>query len=276
MSTAKPEGTSKTLVRTVVGAIYFVVLVGCLYAGTAVTAIAVSIMGGMCAWELLRMFKGAGREPNEIIALVATLVYPLMPLTRLTDGALFISVVLLAAIAVWYVLTPRTTITDVALTLFVPIYCGFAFSAVTMIRASDPGMQGFLLTFGVMGSIWLNDAMAYFVGTRFGSRKLAPRISPNKSVEGFIGGLVGCLFIWLLLWLLHVHTIKLLFALPTGLIVGVAGVLGDLFESRIKRGFGVKDSGNLLPGHGGMLDRSDALLFGCMMAFLLLSLEGIV
>lgn len=276
MNAASPEGSSKLLVRTVVGAIYFVVLVGCLYAGVAVTAVAVSLMGGMCAWEFLRMLRGAGREPNDIIALLATIAYPLMPLANLTDGALFITVILLGAIAVWYVMTPRTTITDVALTLFVPIYCGFAFSAVTMIRASDTGMQGFLLTFGVMGSIWLNDAMAYFVGSRFGSRKLAPRISPNKSVEGFLGGLVGCLFIWTLLWALHVHHIKLLFALPTGLIVGISAVLGDLFESRIKRGFGVKDSGTLLPGHGGMLDRSDALLFGCMMAFLLLSLEGIV
>ena len=62
------------------------------------------------------------------------------------------------------------------------------------------------------------------------------------------------------------------FAIPCGIVVGIAGVLGDLFESRIKRGFGVKDSGNLLPGHGGMLDRSDALLFGCMVALLILRL----
>lgn len=276
MSAASSEGNSKMLVRVVVGAIYFIVLVGCLYAGLEVTAVAVAIMGGMCAWEMLHMLKGAGREPNMIIALLATLAFPVMPLAPLSDGDLFLTVILLMACAVWYVLTPRTTIMDVAITLFVPIYCGFAFSSITMIRASDPGIQGFLLTFAVMGSIWMNDAMAYFVGTRFGRHKLAPRISPNKSVEGFFGGMVGCVFIWLLLVILHVQGIKLLFAIPTSIVVGISGVLGDLFESRIKRGFGVKDSGNLLPGHGGMLDRSDALLFGCMMAFLLLSLEGVV
>ncbi|MBR3235673.1 MAG: phosphatidate cytidylyltransferase, partial [Atopobiaceae bacterium] len=167
-------------------------------------------------------------------------------------------------------------ITDVGMTLFVPIYCGFAFSSVCLIRACDPGMDGFLLTFGVMGSIWLNDALAYFVGTRFGRTKLSPRISPNKSYEGFWGGLVGAVLIWVLLSLLHVCNIKMIFAIPCGLIVGVAGLLGDLFESRIKRGFGVKDSGSLLPGHGGMLDRSDALLFGCMTAYLLLRLGGVI
>ena len=276
MSVAKPEGSSKVLVRTVVGAIYFVVLVGCLYAGVTVTAVATSIMGGMCAWELLQLLRGAGRQPNDIIALVATLMYPLMPLAPLSDGALDVTVILLIACAIWYVYVPRTTITDVAMTLFVPVYCGFAFSAVTMIRASDPGRDGFLLTFGVMGSIWLNDAMAYFVGSRFGKHKLAPRISPNKSVEGFWGGMVGCLLIWCILSFLHVQGIRLRLALPVGLAAGVMGVLGDLFESRIKRGFGVKDSGNLLPGHGGMLDRSDALLFGCMTAFLLLSFGRIV
>lgn len=276
MSDAKPEGTSKLLVRTVVGAVYALAIVGCLYLGVAATAIIVSVMGTLCAWELLRLVRGSGRQPNEMIALAVTALYPLLPLAPVRGGAILVTALLLIACAVWYIYVPRVSFTDVAMTVLVPVYCGFAFSAITSIRYSTPGFEGFLLTFGTMGSIWLNDAMAYFVGSKFGSHKLAPRISPNKSFEGFWGGLISCVLIWVLMSVLKVRNLKLIYAIPFGLLVGLAGVLGDLFESRIKRGFGVKDSGDLLPGHGGMLDRSDALLFGCMTAYVLMRLGGIL
>lgn len=276
MSDSKPEGTSKAGVRIAVGAIYFIVIVGCLFAGITATSLIVSVMACMCCWEFLRLCHGAGRLPNDGIALLVSALYPLAPLLNYGNVHLLATMVLLVALAVWYVAVPRVTISDVALTAFSSIYCGFTFSSVSLIRACDPGTQGALLTFGVMGSIWLNDTCAYFVGTKYGHTKLAPRISPNKSVEGFWGGIVGCVLIWLVLAILHVRGIGVLNALICGLCVGAMSVFGDLFESRIKRGFGVKDSGNLLPGHGGMLDRSDALLFGCMTAFLLLRIGGIV
>ena len=272
MSAAESEGTSKLPVRVVVGACYFLIVVGCLFAGVKVTAAIVSVMACMCCWEFLRLCHGSGRMPNDGIALLVTAIYPLAPLLNYGNIHLLATMVLLLALAVWYVAVPRVTISDVALTAFAAIYCGFSFSAVSLIRACDPGYDGALLTFGVMGSIWLNDTFAYLVGSRFGKRKLAPRISPNKSWEGFWGGIGGCMLIWVVLALLHVRGIGLLFALPVGALVGAMAVFGDLFESRIKRGFGVKDSGNLLPGHGGMLDRSDALLFGCMIAFLFLKI----
>lgn len=272
MSESKPAGLSNALTRTIVGAIYFVVVVGCLYAGVTVTALVAALMAGMCAWELLHLFRAAGRQPNDIIVLAACVLFPLSPLAPFGTPTLLLAILLIVSVAAWYVSVPRVTVTDVALTIFIPLYCGFGFSTVTMIRMCNPGIQGFLLAFGVMGSIWLNDAIAYFVGSRFGKTKLAPRISPNKSVEGFVGGLLACIFIWCVVASLKVCGIGFFFAIPCGIIVGIAGVLGDLFESRIKRGFGVKDSGNLLPGHGGMLDRSDALLFGCMVALLILRL----
>lgn len=272
MSVAKPEGMSKAGVRVIVGTVYFIVVVSCLFAGITATSLVVSIMACMCCWEFLRLCHDSGRMPNDGIALMVTALYPLTPLLNYGHVHLLATMVLLLALAVWYVAVPRVTISDVALTAFAAIYCGFSFSAVSLIRSCDPGTQGALLTFGVMGSIWLNDTCAYFVGSRFGKRKLAPRISPNKSWEGFWGGIAGCMVVWALLAFLHVRGMGLLFALPVGLLVGAMAVFGDLFESRIKRGFGVKDSGNLLPGHGGMLDRSDALLFGCMIAFLFLKL----
>ena len=275
MSDDTPEGSSKVVVRTVVGAIYFFVMVGCLYAGPVVTAIAISVMACLCAWELLVLLRASGLQPNIPIALIATALFPLMPIVRPTDGMVLVLMAMLIACAAWFVTSQRVLISDVGMTLFVPIYLGASFTAVTLIRSCDAGMEGFLLALGVMGSIWLNDALAYFVGSRFGKRKLSPRISPNKSIEGFWGGMAGCVLVWIILAVLHVRGVNLLVAIICGLLVGSMGVAGDLFESRIKRGFGVKDSGKLMPGHGGMLDRSDALLFGCMTAFLLLRLGGV-
>jgi phosphatidate cytidylyltransferase len=87
---------------------------------------------------------------------------------------------------------------------------------------------------------------------------------------------VGSVFVWIIVYFLRVWNINLVYAIVCGVLVNIAAVAGDLFESRLKRGVGVKDSGNLMPGHGGMLDRSDSLLFGGMTAFLLLRLGGIL
>ena len=262
--------------RIVSGAIYAIATVGCLFLGDWATAILISVMAFLCCQEFFRMSRRGGRMPNDIIGLVFAVLFPLTPLSPIDDTEFFVVFALLIACAVWYVSTPRVNIGDVALTVFGPVYTSLAFSSIVIIRDSFPGWRGGLLAFAVLGSIWLNDTCAYFVGSRFGKHKLAPRISPNKSVEGFWGGMVGCIIVWLIVYFLGYYDIKLSYAILCGVLVDCFAVVGDLFESRIKRGVGVKDSGNIMPGHGGMLDRSDSLLFGGMAAFLLLRLGGIL
>lgn len=111
---------------------------------------------------------------------------------------------------------------------------------------------------GVMGLVWVADISAYFTGRVFGKNKLAPRISPGKTWEGVAGAMVGVLVY--VTWVMSVSGMSQRYSLILFAIIGVAlSVIGDLFESAIKRLAGVKDSGTLLPGHGGLLDRIDAL-----------------
>lgn len=268
--------TEKLLTRTTSGAIYALLIVACLFIGPFTTTLLVVCMAWLCCSEFFRMTRMGGRMPNEIYGLSAAILFPLAAYFRGVAGLAVVLLLFLVAIAAWYVATPRAGIGDVAVSVFGPIYTSFAFSAIVLVRVSDKGVHGALLTLGVMLSLWANDAVAYLVGSRIGSHKLAPRISPNKSWEGFWAGLVGSVAVWVVLALAGVANIGVPLAAVIGLVVGIVGVVGDLFESRIKRGVGVKDSGNLIPGHGGLLDRSDSLLFGSIAAYILLLFGGIL
>jgi phosphatidate cytidylyltransferase len=138
--------------------------------------------------------------------------------------------------------------------LYVPLLLGY----LDMLRAGPFGIQWlFLMMFIVM----CGDSAAYYLGSLFGKRKLYPAVSPNKSIEGALGGLAGSLVGSLLFRQLFFPELGLGLCLVTSLTVGAVGQTGDLFESLLKRSCGVKDSGTIIPGHGGVLDRLDSILF---------------
>ena len=128
-----------------------------------------------------------------------------------------------------------------------------------------------LLLLAIFIFIWVNDTGAYLVGSRWGKRRLAPNISPKKSVEGSIGGLLLVLLSAVILRLLLFPELSWLRILLVATVVAVFGTIGDLFESSLKRQAGVKDSGKLIPGHGGILDRIDSLLLAVPAVYLLLA-----
>lgn len=134
-----------------------------------------------------------------------------------------------------------------------------AWAALCLIHASEPNGHRWLLLALVL--VWAADTGAYFTGRRFGKRKLAPRISPNKTVEGLAGGVLLAVLVALVGAPLAGATLE---QMPAVALVAVATILasvtGDLFESLLKRHIGVKDSGDLIPGHGGVLDRMDSVL----------------
>lgn len=125
-------------------------------------------------------------------------------------------------------------------------------------------------TFVAMCLTWMNDTMAYFSGRAFGKHKLYEAISPNKTWEGFFGGMIGSTAVLFAISHWFFHELTVVDCLLLGILSGILGPVGDLCESMLKRAYGVKDSGKSIPGHGGMLDRIDALQFNGILVFVYL------
>jgi phosphatidate cytidylyltransferase len=172
---------------------------------------------------------------------------------------------------------------SVAVTLLGPLYLGVTLGFAVLLRAfpgisdGEPGWSGALVGIFPLTVTWVGDTFAYFVGHRWGRKKLIPSVSPGKTVAGGIGGLVGSIvtavaFSELLLNPYSGTGLSLAAAGALGLVIGAVGQVGDLAESLLKRGAGVKDSGALFPGHGGVLDRFDSVLFALPATYVLLGL----
>lgn len=145
------------------------------------------------------------------------------------------------------------------------LYVAGPLSLAVVLRGMPGGGRYIVLACGI---VWVGDTAAFYIGSYLGRHRLAPRVSPHKSVEGSVGGLAASMAAaWLLAAALDVPA-TLLSSVLLGVVVGGAGQIGDLIESVIKRTFQVKDTGHLIPGHGGMLDRIDSLLFAIPVFYL--------
>ena len=152
----------------------------------------------------------------------------------------------------------KLVVHDLALLLLGLLYVPLLLGHLALLHQLPWGREWVFL---VLLIVMAGDTGAYFTGVSIGCRKLYPAISPNKSIEGALGGLIGSLLGALLARLWFFPALGYVDCLVLGLGLGVLGQLGDLFESMLKRSFGVKDSGSLIPGHGGILDRLDSLVF---------------
>lgn len=150
----------------------------------------------------------------------------------------------------------KFTFEDVGFSVLGTLYVGLGFYY--FIETRDAGLTYILYSLFI---IWATDSGAYFIGKAIGKRKLWPEISPNKTVEGSLGGVISALVVAVLFIVFTDIDVSLFKLLVVTMILSVFGQIGDLVESALKRHFNVKDSGNLLPGHGGILDRFDSLLF---------------
>ncbi|AEG49022.1 phosphatidate cytidylyltransferase [Sphingobium chlorophenolicum L-1] len=230
-------------------------------------ALAALFFGGFLFWTLLSVagvlmqgewgdLTGATPE-NRKLAMFAVSV-PLAILCPAAAGVSWLAFGLMAAAFFFVALTSRS----VKLALGVP-YIVVPVTALLFLRGQMPDHVGLLLTFWALGLVWATDIGAYFAGRSIGGPKLAPRVSPSKTWSGLGGGVLAALLVGFLLYRFAGLPVQL--AAASGLLA-VAAQLGDLFESAMKRRAGVKDSGTLLPGHGGVMDRLDGVVAAAPLA----------
>lgn len=257
-------------VRFRTGFVYIVVSVVCVLASEWTTLALLVAMAGITAGEFYYMLRQDAKLPNEMLGIIAAMLYPVSVFFLGLDGALYVSLALLLALIVWYVFWMRARVPDVGVSFFGAAYCGMLLSGIIVVREALPAPWGGVLVLGIFLSVWANDSFAYLIGRKFGKHKLAPRTSPKKSWEGFLAGLVASMLFWWGLTFIPGVVMSVPQALVFGLVCGLMGVLGDLAESRIKRNSGFKDSGTIMPGHGGLLDRCDSLFLVAVTSAILL------
>jgi phosphatidate cytidylyltransferase len=260
--------------RVIVAAILLPIGLVIIYIGGWAFSAFVTLIVGLAAWEYSQIFRGSDLQPAVVIAVAGAAG---LALGRAWNGfesaPLLISLILISSMIYHMVAYERgrdQAGTDFAVTLSAAFYIGWLGSYLISIRSLPEGFWWLLL---VLPIVWLADSGAYFIGRSFGKHKLSPRLSPKKTWEGYLGGVlvgtlgaVGLACLWQL-WAGAGFSITALQAALLGLLLSTITTLGDLGESMIKRQSGVKDSSNLIPGHGGVFDRIDSWLWAALIGY---------
>jgi len=259
------------LKRTLWGITAAFIFAAVLFTGGPLFHISVILVAVLGLREYFNMVEHLGRKPYRGLTITATLLFlsslyffEFRPLVLVSFIGLFLLFIL--SVPVYY--SKGRSFVDGAVSLFGFMYVSIPSGIFITLRQTD-----LLHALLIVGYTWINDSFAFFTGRLLGRHKLAPSISPGKTWEGFVGGAV---FSMIFGYLMGIYT-----GLPPaklalyGLILSIFGTFGDLAESVIKREAGFKDSGNFVPGHGGVLDRVDALIINIMTYYILMTLVGV-
>lgn len=275
VTTPPSPGLSATLVKraltTVIGVPLFVWVV--VAVPRWVFALLVVAASALAAWELLRMFERAGRPGYSGLAVVGTAAVTASFATPGFPGLTAVVFTLIVAVTlsvpVW--VDSVSAVEPVATTMFAIVYVGWLLGHGLLLSLLADGAHLVLL---LVGTTWAGESAAYVVGSALGRHPLAPVISPRKTVEGAVGQFTVSIVTaaGLGAWLVPQWSMST--AILAGALLGIVGQVGDLVESAIKRSLGAKDTGGLIPGHGGVLDRLDGLLFNAPTLFYYASWVG--
>ncbi len=237
-----------------------------------------TIAGILILGEVYRISRPNGTDPNVWFGFP---FYLALVGDQLLGQGLYLGPILIIGILLlltWEMFRKKSHVLEnIATTFFAASFVALAMAYFIKLQqlgySGNGGHLGGYAVLTVFVGVWTCDTLAYFVGSAIGKHKIFPRVSPNKSWEGSLAGMIGSLIALVLIvragWLPGLDYFD---ALVIGLITGVAGQVGDFAESLVKRDVGVKDSSNLLPGHGGAWDRLDSILFAAPLSYLYLSL----
>ena len=286
----RPEVGPRVAVKVAGAIIFGVVLLGTLIWGELPFAIGMSLAAAVGSVELFSLFntKSEAVPTAAVVGIAGAAAYVIMAHYRPLTSFGYITALLIFVSFIWYMLVLRHVkpTKAVALTVLAPLLTGFCLSHLVMLRDSVDGIcgrgsnSGMWMVLFLIALIWVYDVLAWAVGRKVGEHKIAPSISPNKSWEGALAGTVGVLVASVLFRLIIKSVVgrteyawfSVWVALVIAVIVVMLGPLGDFAESVMKRDYGVKDTGRLIPGHGGIMDRFDSTLFTAPAVFYYLSL----
>ena len=282
------RGLSNFTQRVLFALVAIPVVLGAVWYGDWALASVLAVASALAAWEFFRIAQALGTRPMARLGILIAALLPLaiharylgLPVDALvspTAGAIVVLVLFAAAIFVRGV--QRRPLEAAALTLFGIAYTGAMLAFAYVLRYHQYAIgrtAGFAVLALTLVLVWISDTAAYAVGRAIGKRKLIPSVSPGKTIAGAVGALIICAIAsWALVRFVLVPRAQLglrpLHAALFGIAISVATQLGDLAESLIKREAGVKDSSHIIPGHGGVLDRIDGMLFALPVAYWLLS-----
>jgi phosphatidate cytidylyltransferase len=237
---------------------------GCFALGTVATLVLAIVVITLAAAEAFAALRRAGRHPAVPVGLVGVAGLLVAAYLKGPVALPLVAALVVVTALLWYLAgaDPGSPVEGITATIFGFAWVGVlgSFGALLLAPSQFPQRHGIAFVIGAVVAVVGNDIGALAVGRLIGRHPMAPRISPNKTWEGFVGGaVVGIVLSALLTGSVHPWTPAT--AAVLGAVVAVLGPLGDLSESMIKRDLGLKDIGSLLPGHGGVLDRFDALLF---------------
>lgn len=251
----------KRTISALIGAPIFLELI---YLGGAYTAFLVVVLTLLSLREFLQIGEHMDMRAWYKLTMLVTVVWLI---NLFVGGKQWMMLVLvfwlligLGRLALTY---PKTSLLEASFNLLSVLYSVVLLSHIYLLRQLPRGMEWTFLTILM---VWATDIGAYLIGRQFGRHLLAPQVSPKKTLEGSFGGLVFCIVVALVFWRL-VGGASWITYIVLGGVVGISAQVGDLFESALKRSAGVKDSGKLIPGHGGVLDRFDSLIFALPLVF---------
>lgn len=240
------------------------------FAGLAIIAAAIG------QYELYTMARTRGITPLMITGIVLGSLIVLTfyrPIPPYRGGLHFWITLCVVAVIVARLFSRRPVdgaFEDIAVTVFGIVYVALLFAFQVAIHAGPFGKKWLVFLYLV---IWASDTGAYYIGTAFGKHRLYEKISPKKSIEGLLGGVLASILVAVLCKLWLAPSLGIIEAAILGAVLALAGTVGDLAESLIKRSAGVKDAGTIIPGHGGILDRMDSMLFAAPVLFFYLRMR---